>query len=231
MTFTGQYGKQAEIFRLEFLFMRRVTAKTFITSGVSCFLLATALPALAAFTVPKHDGYVTDGANVLSESAEQSLEALATELDEKTTAQMAVLTVPTLDGTPIETAALSVARQWGIGQKGKSNGLLILLAVNDRKVRTEIGYGLEGIITDGTSGQIRDTYMVPYFKKGNYEQGLLQGSNALAALIAKDAGVTREALYRALSEDGDPRLSTLLGVLKALGISLHAGKSADTEAA
>src|SRR5262245_54583542 len=121
--------------------------------ALGMFLLITAtmvFPAVAEFRVPKPDGYVTDNADVLSESAEQSLEALATELDEKTKAQLAILTVPSLEGAALDYASLMVARQWGVGDKKQSKGLLIFLALDDHKLRTEIGYGLEGIITDGT---------------------------------------------------------------------------------
>lgn len=157
--------------------------------------LVVNLSAQAAFQIPQHQGYVTDNADVLSPQAEQLLTAISRELDTKTKAQIAVVTVPSLDGTPIENAALQTARQWGVGDKKAGNtGLLILLALQDRRVRTEIGYGIEGIITDGTSGEIQDTYMVPYFREGNYEQGLVQGTAAYASLIARDAGVTLASL-------------------------------------
>lgn len=169
--------------------------RAFIALGISTIILASALlPAGAAFKVPPQDGYVTDNAQVLSEEVEQSLEALATELDQKTKAQLAILTVPTLDDTPLENASLEVARQWGVGDKKHSNGLLILLAVDDHKLRTEIGYGLEGTITDGTSGQIQDQHMLPYFKRGDYQTGLLRGSQAYAYRIAKENQVTLSGL-------------------------------------
>lgn len=165
--------------------------RAILALGILSLTIGIALPAGAAFQVPqKNDGYVTDDANVLSESAEQSLESLATELDQKTKSQIAILTVPSLDGTPLEQASLEVARKWGIGDKEKSRGLLILFALNDHKFRAEIGYGLEGTITDGTSGQVRDRYMRPYFKQGDYETGLLEGSKAYASLIAKANSVT-----------------------------------------
>lgn len=156
-------------------------------------MVVLGLPVHAAFKVPKTQGYVTDLADVLSPAAEQQLTALAQELDQKTKAQIAVLTVHTLDGTPIEQAALETGRTWGVGNK-KSMGLLILVAVEDRQLRTEVGYGMEGIITDGTAGQIQDRYMIPWFKQGQYEQGILQGTMAYAQKIARFYEVTLSGL-------------------------------------
>lgn len=141
-------------------------------------------PVWAAFQVPRHEGYVTDQAHVLSPETEQQLTQVAKELDEKTSAQIAVLTVNTLNGTPVEQAALETARAWGVGAQKKNTGLLILVAVQDRQLRTEIGYGLEGMITDGTSGQIQDTYMVPAFRANDYDRGIRNGTLAYAQTIA-----------------------------------------------
>ncbi|MGE0200156.1 MAG: YgcG family protein [Candidatus Melainabacteria bacterium] len=151
--------------------------------------------AWAAFSVPPHTSYVTDNAHVLSEAARNQLIGIAQELDEKTKVQAAILTVDTLDGTPVENAALEVARTWGIGSKEAGNtGLLILLSVKDHQVRTEVGYGLEGIIPDGLSGSIQDQYMVPAFKAGDYPQGLTLGLAAYARTIAGAYGVSLSGL-------------------------------------
>ena len=111
--------------------------------------------------------------------------SLGAELDKKTTAQLAVLTINTLDGEPIEDYALEVLRQWGIGSKEQNNGALIVVAVKDRRSRIEVGYGLEGSLPDGLTGRIQDQYMIPYFKDGNYSKGILQGYKAAAAKIAQ----------------------------------------------
>ena len=78
----------------------------------------------------------------------------------------------------------------GIGRKGEDRGVLLLVSLEDRLMRIEVGYGLEGIIPDGLAGEVRDRYMVPFFKEGKYGEGLYAGSLALASVIAKDAGVT-----------------------------------------
>ena len=101
--------------------------------------------------------------------------AWALSLTTKSTAQLAVLTINTLDGEPIEDYALEVLRQWGIGSKEQNNGALIVVAVKDRRSRIEVGYGLEGSLPDGLTGRIQDQYMIPYFKDGNYSKGIFAG--------------------------------------------------------
>lgn len=134
--------------------------------------------------------YVQDYAGILSGKAKQNLQALGKALDRKTTAQVVVVTVPSLQEAPIDEYALTLLRSWGIGQKDKDNGVLILIAVQDRQSRIEVGYGLEGVLPDGKTGRIQDDYMLPYFKKGQYEAGIVQGYQATVQTIAQAAGVT-----------------------------------------
>lgn len=133
--------------------------------------------------------YVQDYAGIIRESDKKLMLQLGQELDNKTTAQVAVLTIPSLEGESLEDYSLEVLRTWGIGQKGKDNGVLILIAAKDRKSRIEVGYGLEGVLPDGLTGRIQDRYMLPYFRKGDYSKGILQGYAATAGTIAKAAGV------------------------------------------
>ena len=133
--------------------------------------------------------YVQDYAQVLSAEDKRRLLSIGQELDNKTTVQLAVVTVKTLDGQPIEDYALSILREWGIGSNEKNNGALIVVAVQDRRSRIEVGYGLEGLLTDGLTGRIQDQAMIPYFRKGNYAAGIVNGYAVTASLIAKDAGV------------------------------------------
>lgn len=132
--------------------------------------------------------YVQDYAGVISTEAKQKILSIGQDLDNKTTAQVAVVTINSLEGQPIEDYSLAVLRQWGIGSKEKNNGVLIVVAVKDRQSRIEVGYGLEGVLPDGLTGRIQDKYMLPYFKQGNYSQGILQGYAATASTIAKSAG-------------------------------------------
>lgn len=149
---------------------------------------------LAAPTIPPRPAagsgiYVQDYANVLIAADKQAILSLGQELDSETTAQLAVITIDTLDGQPIEDYALAVLREWGIGTKEKNNGALIVVAIGDRRSRIEVGYGLEGVLPDGLTGRIQDEYMLPYFKEGDYSKGIVQGYNAVAATIANSADV------------------------------------------
>src|ERR1039458_5210174 len=157
------------------------------------FLLALslliALPVFATNQWPPPRGYVNDFAHVMPSNQSQSLELLLTEVEQKTGSQISVVTVPTLEGDDIDGAAVSLATAWGIGKKGKDNGILIMLSIQDRKDSIQVGYGLESVITDGETGTIRRQQMEPFFKQGNYGQGLLNGANAVAQLIAQNAGI------------------------------------------
>lgn len=158
---------------------------------LQCFFAAcaTAAPQIPPKPTAAAEIYVQDYAQILSAEDKRRLLSIGQELDDKTTAQLAVVTVKTLDGQPIEDYALSILREWGIGSKEKNNGALIVVAVQDRRSRIEVGYGLEGLLTDGLTGRIQDQAMIPYFRKGNYAAGIVNGYAVTASLIAKDAGV------------------------------------------
>lgn len=158
---------------------------------LQCFFAAcaTAAPQIPPKPTAAAGIYVQDYAQVLSAEDKRRLLSIGQELDNKTTVQLAVVTVKTLDGQPIEDYALSILREWGIGSKEKNNGALIVVAVQDRRSRIEVGYGLEGLLTDGLTGRIQDQAMIPYFRKGNYAAGIVNGYAVTASLIAKDAGV------------------------------------------
>ena len=133
--------------------------------------------------------YVTDYANVLSPTARDQINALCAELDRKADAQMAVVTIKTLDGRPIEDYSIDLATRLGIGPKQSSRGVLILLAVNDHQYRIEVGYGLEGILPDGKVGGF-GREAVPYLRQNNYDAALLLMARRVADVIAADRGVT-----------------------------------------
>jgi uncharacterized protein len=133
--------------------------------------------------------YVSDFANVLSSRGLQQLNALCAEVDQKTQAQIAVVTVKTLDGKPIEDYSIDLATRLGVGPKQSSRGVLVLVAVNDHQYRIEVGYGLEGILPDGKVGGF-GRQAVPYFRQNNYEAALLLMTRRVADVIAADRGVT-----------------------------------------
>ena len=133
--------------------------------------------------------YVQDYAGVISAPARSYLQDIGRQLDRKTSAQLAVVTVKSLNGAPMEEYSLKLLRDWGIGNKEKNNGVLLLVSTGDRKSRVEVGYGLEGALTDSLTGQIQDQYMIPFFRKGAYEEGIARGYEALALRIAKEYNV------------------------------------------
>jgi len=133
--------------------------------------------------------YVVDLAGIINDSVEVRLNAVLKELERKTGAQLLVLTVLSLDGESIEEASLKVAEMWKLGQKGKDNGALITVSLNDRKYRFEIGYGLEGILPDSFVGTVGRRVLVPNFRKGDFSTGIYQAALILAKKIADAEGV------------------------------------------
>ena len=134
-------------------------------------------------------GYVNDYANVISPEDKDFIGRLVKELEEKTTDQMAVVTINSTQPETIEGYAVELFKRWGIGQKGKDNGVLLLIAVQDRTVRIETGYGLEGIIPDVIANKIILDRIVPSFKSGDYSTGIKNGTIAIISVIAKEKGL------------------------------------------
>lgn len=140
--------------------------------------------------IPKPEGFVNDLANVIPPETEQRLTALLEELQEKTGAEIAVLTVETTAPLDDFGYAMRVADAWKPGRKKEDTGIVFLVAVRDRKLRILVGYGLEGILPDGLVGEIEDREIVPPFRAGRYEGGIWDGVRALAFRIADARGVT-----------------------------------------
>ena len=128
-------------------------------------------------------GYVSDWAGVFTAEQKADLENRIGAVKQTNGAELAVVTVPSLQGGEIDDFAAKLFAQWGIGQKGKDNGVLLLAAMEDRKMRIEVGYGLEGVLTDAKTGRIQDEYIIPRFKEGNYAQGLLAGADVLLKIM------------------------------------------------
>ena len=148
-------------------------------------IIAFALAAFTAFAVdvPFLTGRVTDNAQILSDETRKAVTANLKAHEEKTTNQIAVLTVPTLDGVSIEEYAVTVFNTWKLGQKGKDNGVLLIVAPKDRKMRIEVGYGLEGTMTDGIAGSIIRNAITPFFKNNDYDRGIDEGVRAIINVL------------------------------------------------
>jgi uncharacterized protein len=146
--------------------------------------------AAAKDTFPRPVGAVNDFASVIPVESKAVMENLAEELLQKTGTAVVVATVKTVGDNDPDTYANELYASWGIGKKGEDKGVLIFLAVMERKIRIETGYGVEGILPDGLVGSILDQYVVPYLRQNDYGKGLLNGMLAVGQVIAKDAGVT-----------------------------------------
>jgi uncharacterized protein len=140
--------------------------------------------ALAAPTFPPLTGRVVDNANVLSPQVETDLTAKLANLEQTTGRQLVVVTLPSLQGYEIEDYGYQLGRAWGIGEKGKNSGVILLVAPTERKVRLEVGYGLEPILTDALSSVIIQTAVLPKFKAGDLEGGIVDGTGAVIQQLA-----------------------------------------------
>ncbi|MGQ9856955.1 MAG: TPM domain-containing protein [Fervidobacterium sp.] len=155
------------------------------TAVISIMFLTSVLFAVY-FPNPTPLKYINDYVGVVDEKYAQAIVKIGSDLEEKTTAQITVVVIDNLQGLTVEEYALQLFREWGIGQKKEDNGVLLLVAVNDREMRIEVGYGLEGAIPDGKAGRILDEYVIPYFKEGDYSRGVYYGYIALAQEVAKE---------------------------------------------
>jgi len=131
--------------------------------------------------------YINDQANILSQEQKTQLNTLINENQKQTGNEVAVLIIPELKNETIESQAVKTFEDWGIGKKGKDNGVLLLVAIKDKKLRIEVGYGLEGVLTDLRSSQIIGNIITPEFKSGNYYLGIEKGLNSIIATINSDS--------------------------------------------
>lgn len=205
----------------------RAGVRRLLASAVFCALTLVVLaPSNLHAQGPdlKPQGYINDFAGVLSASAKQRLTALAAELDQKTKAQLAVVTVQSLNGQPIEDYSIALAEKWGIGsKKAGDTGVMLLLAVRDHKDRIEVGYGIEPVLTDGMAGDILRS-MVPDLRRGDYDSAITLGVAQISSIIAKANHVqltgVPELPRRQPSERRGSPLGALIWVLILFGLPL-----------
>ena len=137
------------------------------------------------------DHRVHDFANLLSPADRQALEKLSFDVDQKTTAEIVVVTVNSLDGQPVEDYSHELFDKWGIGKRKANNGVLLLVAPNERRMWISTGYGVEALLTDALSGEIRDKHIIPYFKRQDFAGGIKDGANAIATVLLADPAAAR----------------------------------------
>jgi len=163
-----------------------------LTTFVLAFFSTTSLAAKRDIISikDKQDVFVYDEANLIDDSVEKNLNKLLVALEEKTEAEFAVISIPSLNNMTIEEYSVELFNTLGIGKKGKDNGVLLLFSKTDNRVRLEIGRGLEGCLNDGKCGRILDNYFVPYREEGNYTEAAHLTANAVISVIAKEYDVT-----------------------------------------
>lgn len=133
--------------------------------------------------VPLQDGPVTDKAGLLSPETVKSINAQLLRLEKEDSTQVAVLIIPTLGDSDLEQYSLKVAKTWGVGHQQLDNGVLLFIAVQNRQIRIEVGYGLENALTDLVSGRIIRTFIVPEFREGNFDEGVKNGVEAIVRVV------------------------------------------------
>lgn len=153
------------------------------------FLIILSSTSLAIVS-PTKDFFVNDYAGVLTEETKDYIMKTNIELQQKTGAQIVVVTVSSLDGQSVEEYATELFRKFGIGDSKKNNGILLLCSTGERRLRIEVGYGLEGAITDGKAGMIRDEYITPYLRNNNYNQGIKNGFSAILQEVTNEYNIT-----------------------------------------
>lgn len=177
-----------------------------------CLIIPTVSLA-ANLPTPPTDFYVLDEVGVLEEETINYILDINNQLEEETGAQVVVAVVESLQGIEIEDYALNLFREWGIGDKDKNNGALLLVSPNDRKVRIEVGYGLEGAIPDSVAGKILDEYILPKFKEDDYDIGIKNGFSVIVDYISNEYDIEIDDLEDVLVEDEELLLFLLILII------------------
>jgi uncharacterized protein len=183
------------------------------------FLLQSSL--VYALDVPPLRGRVNDYAGVMKPDQVQSVESQLAQLEQDTGHQVAVLTVLTLDGEDIEGFSIRVAENWKIGKKGFDDGVILVVAVKDRKLRLEVGYGVEGVLPDAIAKRITADYIVPYFRSQDYSGGIVAGIDAVQKILRKEPlpESARKKQSRSPGLNSFAMLAITFGILGLMGFA------------
>jgi uncharacterized protein len=180
-----------------------------------CWLLTTTVQSAPEF--PQLTGRVVDTAGLLSPTAVTRLEARLEAHEQQTGNQLVVVTLPSLGGYDIADFGYQLGRHWGIGQQDKDNGALLIVSRDDRKLRIEVGYGLEGSLTDALSSAIIQQRILPQFRNGDFEAGIELGVDAMLKILAGDADEIRELVDRRPAQTAG-RLESLFVPFMIVGV-------------
>lgn len=195
-----------------------------------CIILLTlvfswSVQPVTALEVPPLKGRINDYAHMLTPATTQALEQKLAGFEQETSNQVVLLTIPSLEGDVIESFAIKVAEAWKIGQKDKNNGVLLILAQKERKIRIEVGTGLQGVLPDITAGQIIRNVIAPHLRAGNFDQGISAG---LAAIIDATKGEFKASAadqQAAKKKKGSTNGLFILLILAGLVVTAIAGAS------
>lgn len=196
-------------------------------SFIFCFTAA----ASSDYPNPTNEFFVNDFANVLTEQDEAEIFTKAENLYNACKAQVVVVTVNSLDGEEIEDYSIGLAREWGIGDKDKDSGILLLLSVDDREVRIEVGSGLEGALPDSKTGRILDTYGMEYFRNDDFSAGLTAVQDSLVNEVFIEYGLEPDEDYEPIGDEEGLPISTVIiivvicvfVIIRVLGALQHGG--------
>jgi uncharacterized protein len=186
--------------------LRALANRTFLA-----LLLCVVAAGAYALTFPELTGRVVDDAGILNQATKTELERKLADFETKTTGQLVVVTLKSLQGTSIEDYGYQLGRHWGIGQKEKNTGALLIVAPNERKVRIEVGYGFEGTLTDAVSRLIIENSILPRFRVGDFAGGITRGVDDIIQAVSVDAEEWKARAKR--RPDDQPGFADLLTFL------------------
>ena len=167
------------------------------------FNFAFLITALAAQSFPKATGRVNDFANVIDAATEADIDRQLDQLEQQTSSEIAVATVASLNGMSVDEYANRLFKAWGVGQAKQDNGVLVVVAPNEREMRIEVGYGLEGVLPDGLAGQVIRDDFTPRFKEGDYSGGIRNGVTHLVGIVEKHQVLTPEEIAKLNASSGE----------------------------
>ncbi len=172
---------------------------TAILTLIALFSVSTV--SVFGLEVPRLEGRINDKAGVLSSSTSREIDSYLAAVEKATGAQIALLTIPSLEGDALESYSLRVAEAWKLGSAEQDNGALLLVAMEEREIRIEVGYGLESVLTDAMSGYIIREAIVPEFKSGNFDRGITAGLQAMGGVVTGDTPITVEQIQDSRKEE------------------------------
>lgn len=193
--------------------MNKTGKRISIIIAIVSIALAFVPAPLVALEAPAMNGPVNDLAGVLSASEKTELSNYLNSVNSQTGVQVAVLTVPSLEGDSIETFAMSVAEKWKLGDSEKDNGALLVVSIEEKALRIEVGYGLEGSLTDMKSGLIIRNVIVPYFRAGQYGKGVMAGAQNIVGIATDNTSIVAKNVQNGQAESSSSSGGGIFGLV------------------